>query len=157
MKKVQRGEGAEQSGLQEKDEREVKRGAVFHPPRCEHGHGRDHRREQHHQQPEPVHGHVVLNVERRYPLMTLLELKRARSRIEGFPHHQGQGEREEAEGKGESARKGCLVSAQAGDQHRPDERHEREGGDEGKSVHGARQPQIKNSTSAASATPMTRR
>ena len=90
-------------------------------------------------------------------LVPLLELKAARCGVKLVPQNQRQRQRPEAESQREPAREPLLLRVQANHHQSADERRHCQDGEKGKPVHEARHPQMRNSTSTVSATPIRRR
>ena len=122
MEEIQRGEGAEEAGLQQQHQREVERDALFDLPGGEHADGHDDRREQQHQQAEAVDADAVFDAERRDPGVAAPETgsaPEARSKL--CQRISVMQQRDEAEGERRPARERLASAAEREHDERADD------------------------------------
>jgi len=97
VEEVQGREGADEARLKHENQREVQRHALFNLPGRQHADWHDNRREQQHEETEPIDTHAITYVERRYPRMKLLELEPVGGAVEAVPENQRDQQRDGAE------------------------------------------------------------
>ena len=125
MEKIQRGERAEQTGLQPQNERVINVRPVVHAPRGKNRQRSDDGRKQHHEQAEAVHAEEILDAERRHPVEFFDELQSAVLAVEMQPHAERTAESDQAGRQREAANKIFPFRAEAGDGDAAEERNER--------------------------------